>query len=82
LYKRIEATYLNEKPLHLANSQESVIATLTYEEYASMSPLEFKTLLRMKNVVVSNCPVPKINFDEQGLQTLTSMHLSVSLHGS
>jgi hypothetical protein len=81
LYQRIEATYLNEKPLHMADPQVSVIAILTYEQYAAMSPIEFKSLLHMKNVVVSNYPVPKINFDEQGLQTLTSMHLSVSLHG-
>lgn len=47
-----------------------------------MSSVEFKSLLKKKNVVVTGHPVPKIDFDEQGLQTLAPMHLPVSLHGS
>ena len=80
-YQCIEATYLNEKPLYLANPLESVLAILTYKQFAAMSSTDIKSLLKKKNVVVSGHPVPKVDFDEQGLQTLTLMHLPVSLHG-
>jgi hypothetical protein len=82
LYQRIEATYKNQKPLHLADPPESVLAIFAYEEFAAMSSRELKSVLEKKNVVVSGHPVPKIGFDEQGLETLSSMHLPVSLHGS
>ena len=80
-YQRMETTCGNEKPLFLANPSESVIEIVTYGQYVHMTSTEFKSLLRKKNVVITGHPVPKIDFDEEGLQTLTSMHLPVSLQG-
>ncbi|KAF8969129.1 hypothetical protein BDZ97DRAFT_1654186 [Flammula alnicola] len=79
LYRRIEGTYFNEKPLHLTDPSESIIAILTYEQFTAMSSTDLKALMIRKNVLVTGHPVPDVAFDEEGLQTLTSMHLPVSL---
>ncbi|KAJ3500229.1 hypothetical protein NLJ89_g9887 [Agrocybe chaxingu] len=67
----MEQFYLGGRPQHVADTENSAIAILTYEEYSALTPKLFQSLLSKKHaIVVKNWPTPDVQFNEAGLDTL------------
>ena len=80
--KRIDKSGDGGKPLFLTDTANSVIEVMSYDHFKGMNHEELVGILASKNIVVTGSPVPEAEFDEAGLETLTSFHLSVPLLGA
>jgi hypothetical protein len=77
----VESGYINGQPLHIADPDQSGFALLSFQQFQAMSPHDVQDLFRRKNVVVSGCQHPDLQFDEAGLRTLAPLDSQVSIIG-
>lgn len=78
----IEKSYIDGVAMHVKDPVNSIIATLTYEEYLAMPQDKLHELLQEKNVVVTGAPVPDHQFDAKGLEFVHPLHSTVPIQGS
>ena len=67
--------------MHIADPDRSGFAIITAEKFRDMSPKDVQELFCWKNVVVTGCQYPKLEFDEAGLRTLAPLDSQVSFIG-
>jgi len=79
-FDRIEAGYLDGKPLHIADPEISRFDIISFVDFQAMSPRQIQDRLRHKNVVVTGSPHPNMTFDE-GLRTLSPLDRKVPIQG-
>jgi hypothetical protein len=81
-FERVESGYQAGQPMHIADPDRSGFAIVTFAEFQAMTPQELHALFRPgKNVVVTGCPCPNLQFDEEGLRTLAPLDSQVSIIG-
>src|SRR5271168_1959482 len=68
-------------PLHLADPSKSVFCILTNDEYSQKSTEDILRLLAHQNIIITGMPVKTQQFDEDTLQTLTTMNAVVPIQG-
>ena len=81
-FARMEESHLDGKPLHIADPESSSFEIISHETFQGMSPSAIQGRLRSKNIVVTGCPHPNIEFNKQGLETLTSLDRQISIQGA
>lgn len=80
--KRLESLYQDGKPLHMASPNDSMIETLTHEEFEALPTDEAQTLLKRKIVIVHGVPSEDIKFNKAGMRTLVnSMRSRIFIQG-
>ena len=80
-FDRVESGYENGQPLHISNPDRSGFAILSFEKFQNMSAQDVQELFRHKNVVVTGCQHPNVQFNEAGLRTLAPLDSQVSIIG-
>lgn len=80
-FDRIGQSYVDGKPLHVANPEESSFYIISFVEFQQMTTQEIQARLRRKNVVVTGHPCPDVKYDAAGLRTLCPLHRKVSIQG-
>ncbi|KIK07371.1 hypothetical protein K443DRAFT_33924, partial [Laccaria amethystina LaAM-08-1] len=61
--------YDDGQPLHIARPDDSIIKSITYEEWKALTSVQMQQELRKKNVIVSGWPLKDdISFNEAGLR--------------
>ncbi len=64
------------------DSDHSGFTILPFAKFQAMTPQKIHVLFRCgKNVVITGCMCPNLQFDEEGLQTLTPLDSQVSIIG-
>lgn len=81
-FDRIEEGYLNEQPLHIADPQSSFFDIISFTDFESLSTTQIQDRLRRKNIVVTGCPGPNLEFDKAGLRTVSSFDRVISIQGT
>ena len=66
---------------HGANPDHSALEVMTQAQYNVSSDSNVQNLLCHKNIVITNHPVPKLSFDEDGLEVLNMTMEAVTLYG-
>jgi hypothetical protein len=77
----VKKGYIDEKPAHISAPDKSVFKILTQEEYDATSIRQVQEILRRQHIVIVNRPKPPINFDANGLRTLTRLTEAVPIQG-
>lgn len=77
----MESGYVNGQPFHIADPDRSGFALLSFQQFQAMSPHGVQDLFRRKNVVVTGCQHPVLQFNEAGLRTLAPLDSQVSIQG-
>lgn len=81
-FEQVESGYQGGQPMHIADPDRSGFAIVSFAKFQAMTPQEIHGLFRRgKNVVVTGCPCPNLQFDEAGLRTLAPLDSQVSLIG-
>jgi len=81
-FERIEAGYVDGKPLHIVAMERSAFEIVQYENFQKMAHRELQDLLRRKIVVLTEVPHDStMAFDERGLRTLSPLKSRVSIQG-
>jgi hypothetical protein len=80
-FERLESGYQDGLPLHIASPDLSGFKVIPHAIFQNMPAKEVQELLRCRNVVVTGCPVPDLQFDEVGLRTLSPLDSAVSIQG-
>ncbi|KAF9521643.1 hypothetical protein CPB83DRAFT_778366 [Crepidotus variabilis] len=78
-FKRVGESFVDGKPLHVADPASSVIAIVDYDRYIKMSMVEISGILCTKNIVVTGYPTPSTQFDRRGLRDLHDFKRAVSI---
>ena len=81
-FDRLEAGHVDGKPLHIANPEKSSFDIISFVEFQGLSTPQIQGRLRHKNVVITGCPHPNINFDEVGLRALSPLSRKISIQGT
>ena len=69
IFDRVEAFYDHGRPLHIAQPDNSVIKSFTYDAWKALTPVQMQQELRTKNIVVTGWPLKeKLSFNEEGLR--------------
>jgi hypothetical protein len=69
-------------PPHVTNPDHSTLAVMTQAQYDQSSGRDIQELLRHKNLVITGRLVPKLAFDEVGLEVLnTTMEAVTTIQG-
>jgi hypothetical protein len=84
LMKLVYEGYINDRPPHIADPQNSCLAKLEHQDFSTMSASEIQNKMRHKQVVVTGLPFDeKMQFDANGLRTVVgSMTAQISITGS
>jgi hypothetical protein len=71
--------YINSKPLHIASPDQSVFRVMSIEAFKSSSSADIQLLFSKQHIVVYGLHVEAMQFDQNGMQTLTmpSKHFTV-----
>jgi len=77
----MESGYQDSQPLHIADPDRSGFGIIPWTTFKNMSTTELYSLHRHKNVVVTGCPGPDVEFNEAGLRTLAPLNSQVSIQG-
>lgn len=81
-FSRLEAGYIDNKPMHVASKEKSVFAILEYDEFQKMAAVDLHKQMRERVIVVKGFPHdPQIRFDERGLSTLGPLQSQVPIQG-
>ena len=73
----------NGMPLHVTNPDPSALQVMTQAQYDASSDRNIQNLLRRKNIVITDRAVPKLAFDEDGLEVLnTTMEAVTTIQGT
>ena len=59
-------------PPHVSDSDHSNLAMMTQGQYDESSDCDIQNLLRRKNLIITDRPVPKLEFNEEGLEVLNT----------
>lgn len=70
---------MNGKPLHTTDPKSSLFDVISFKEFESLSQIQER--LRRKNIVVTGCPGPDVEFNEAGLRTLSPLDRIISIQG-
>jgi hypothetical protein len=81
-FDRLEAGHVDGEPLHIANPEKSSFDIISFVEFQGLSTPQIQDRLRHKNVVITGCPHPNINFDEVGLRALSPLSRKISIQGT
>ena len=82
IMRSVTAGYVNGVPKHVSASSDSNIACLSYSRYVSLGDGGVNRLLRDKMcIVVTDMPWPDMQFDEDGLSSLSVLDAVVSIQG-
>lgn len=69
-------------PPHVADPDHSILAVMTQTQYDQSSGRDIQDLLRRKNIVITERLVPKLAFNEEGLEVLnTTMEAVTTIQG-
>lgn len=79
--KTIEGSYVNGKPLHIADPDKSAIKVLTNRELQTMSPAMRQEWFREKHIIEIERPVDDIKFDKEGLERMGCMTSVLDIQG-
>jgi len=81
-FSRLEADYIDNKPMHVASKEKSVFAILEYDEFQKMEALDLHKQMREKVIIVKGFPHnPHLQFDEHGFSTLGPLKSQLSIQG-
>jgi len=80
-FERVESGYQDGQPLHIANPPCSGFAIISFATFQTMPLKDLHALLRRKNVVVTGCVYPNLQFDEVGLRSLAPLDSQISIQG-
>jgi hypothetical protein len=80
-FDRIKEGYVDEQPLHIADPQSSVFDIISFTDFETLSTTQIQDRLRSKNIVVTGCPGPTVEFDKAGLRTLSPFDRIISIQG-
>jgi len=80
-FERVESSYQNGQPLHIADPDSSGFGIISWTTFQNMSTVDLHALNRRKNIVVSSCPGPDVEFNEVGLRALAPLNSWVSIQG-
>ena len=70
-------------PPHVTNPDHSTLAVMTQAQYNASSDRDIQDLLRWKNLVITDHPVPNVAFNEDGLEVLnTTMEAVTTIQGT
>ncbi|KAF9035650.1 hypothetical protein BJ165DRAFT_1533626 [Panaeolus papilionaceus] len=77
-YDRAEAAYVDGKPLHIAQPENSMFVIMTYDEMVNMAPQQLQNLLNEKVVVFTGAPVKDDGF-EAATSRAHALHSEISI---
>ena len=78
----VESFYVDERPLHCVDPDNSLIRVMSYEEYLKLPAAKLHEYLVRQNIVVRGTPTESHNFDAQGLSFMRPLHSIVPLQGN
>ena len=75
--------YINDRPPHIADPQNSCLAKLEHQDFSTMSASDIQNKMRHKQVVVTGLPFDEeMQFNANGLRTVVgSMTAQISITG-
>jgi hypothetical protein len=71
IMKRVEESYVDGKPPHLAKPDESIFQVITYDKFREMEGDEMQAIWKKKQMVITGLEKPSYGFDREGMMTLT-----------
>lgn len=81
-YSRVEASYVDGQPIHVARPSDSIIKSYTYEAWKALTSVQMQQELGQKNIIVTGWPLKEnISFNEDGLRKVAgtqSRQISIS----
>ena len=81
LFHHVEEYYEKGKPVHLAAPDQSYFEVIKYSDFKNLSAPAIQDRLRRRNIVVTGCPHPDLQFDAAGFRTLCPLKKLVSIQG-
>lgn len=77
----IEGCYEQGTPLHISNPQKSTFKILDYAEFCSLSAQALQEIFSEQNIVVTNYPCNKGDFDEVAMELIAAESKPITIHG-
>ncbi len=81
LKKAVEGSYIDGKPMHIAEPDNSTFKVLTHRELQTMSPALRQELFRNRHIIEIERPVDDVKFDKEGLERMGCITNVVSIQG-
>ena len=66
-------------PPHVSDSDHTTLAMVTQGQYDESSDRDIQNLLHRKNLIITDHPVPKLEFNEEGLEVLNTTMEAVTM---
>lgn len=81
IMKRVEESYIDGKPLHLAKPDESIFQVIAYNKFQEMEGEEMQAIWKKKQMVITGLDKPSYGFDREGMMTLTYLSRIFTIQG-
>jgi hypothetical protein len=71
IMKRVEESYINGMPLHIARPEESIFQVMDNDKFQELQDTEVQAIWGKKHMVITGLDKPFYGFDTEGLMTIT-----------
>lgn len=78
----VRAGFQDGVPPHIANPEKSVFAIMSESEYKEKSVEQIQDIFRQKHIIVTDMRTTPLQFDEEGLMTLTNLSTIADIQGA
>ena len=81
LHKRVVDGYVDGGPLHAKRPQESIFYIIHIDKFNALSAPEVQAIFSVRHILVYGLPDRKLDFDENGLNTLAHLNKMFTIQG-
>ncbi|KAF8231431.1 hypothetical protein L208DRAFT_1378105 [Tricholoma matsutake] len=81
LHQMVVANYVDELPLHVKQPAKSAFHIIHVDQFNALTAAEVQEIFQLKHILVHGLPDQKLEFDENGLETLVPPSRTFTIQG-